>query len=174
MGGGSQDDMIQEADEGMALNVQDIDAYWLRFLRSSDPRIGSLYLTVILSPHFIHPLPPSKLHTEATRCMGDTQEDLLLIPSDEEHEVVVWLPPKLEVSSPVNPDYDYDYQEFLAEFLAEETPVNTPPTPPQMVKPDTSFPLIPTTSPWIDPPSPPSPMSSVVTGDSPTGTTTST
>nr|GLL35741.1 DExH-box ATP-dependent RNA helicase DExH12-like [Ipomoea trifida] len=61
MGGGSQDDMIQEADEDMALNVQDIDAYWLRFLRSSDLRIVSLDLAVILSPHFIHPLPPSTL-----------------------------------------------------------------------------------------------------------------
>nr|GMD43550.1 DExH-box ATP-dependent RNA helicase DExH12-like [Ipomoea batatas] len=30
MGGGIDDDVMQEADEGMALNVQDIDAYWLQ------------------------------------------------------------------------------------------------------------------------------------------------
>lgn len=30
MGGGIDDDEMQEADEGMALNVQDIDAYWLQ------------------------------------------------------------------------------------------------------------------------------------------------
>nr|GMC92345.1 hypothetical protein Iba_chr05aCG10170 [Ipomoea batatas] len=70
----------------------------------------------------------------------DTQEDPLFIPSDEEMEVVVRLPPKSEVSSPVNPDYDSNYLDFLAkmEAMAEETPANIPPTPPQAVMPDAS------------------------------------
>nr|GMD50534.1 hypothetical protein Iba_chr11aCG13540 [Ipomoea batatas] len=76
-----------------------------------------------------------------------------------------------EVPSLVNPGYNSDYQEFIAEFLAKEPSVDTPPTPPQMVKSDTSFPLIPTASPWVDPSSPLSQTPSVLSTDSPTTST---
>nr|GMC86738.1 uncharacterized protein LOC109166971 [Ipomoea batatas] len=88
--------------------------------------------------------------------VGDTQEDPLLILSDEEKEVTVQLPPKSETFSPVNPDYDSDYQEFLTEFLADESLTDTPPTPPYMVKSGANSPIVPTTAPGFDPPSPPS------------------
>nr|GMC46740.1 leucine zipper putative tumor suppressor 2-like [Ipomoea batatas] len=88
--------------------------------------------------------------------VGDTQEDPLLILSDEEKEVTVQLPPKSETFSPVNPDYDFDYQEFLTEFLADESLTDTPPTPPYMVKSGANSPIVPTTAPGFDPPSPPS------------------
>nr|GLL27364.1 hypothetical protein Itr_chr05CG14630 [Ipomoea trifida] len=88
-------------------------------------------------------------------------------------EVVVRLPPKSEVSSPVNPDYDSDYLDFLAkmEAMAEETPANIPPTPPQVAMPDASpsstlFPALL----WTDPPYPLTPTPSSVTCDSPTKT----
>nr|GMC52997.1 uncharacterized protein LOC109166971 [Ipomoea batatas] len=88
--------------------------------------------------------------------VGDTQEDPLLILYDEEKEVTVQLPPKSETFSPVNPDYDSDYQEFLTEFLVDESLTDTPPTPPYMVKSGANSPIVPTTVPGFDPPSPPS------------------
>nr|GMC89510.1 hypothetical protein Iba_chr04eCG20090 [Ipomoea batatas] len=202
MGMGDKDKVVREAYDGMALNVQDIDAYWLRFSWSSDLSAEGSDLPVSLLPlitHCLHSVCPnrvtmkrgdlndtpkrrSKRLAEQARLeslrqrkiahrghkIGDTQEDPLFIPLDEEKEVVVLLPPKSKVSSPVNPDYDSDYQEFLAEFLADEPPVIALPTPPPAAKPDASPSQTPApTSPWIDPPSPLNPVPSSVTGDSP-------
>nr|GMD23966.1 uncharacterized protein LOC109166971 [Ipomoea batatas] len=99
--------------------------------------------------------------------VGDTQEDPLLIPSDEEKEVMVPSPPKSESFSPINPDYNSDYQEFLTEFLADERLMDTPPTPPYMVKSGANSPIRPTTAPGVDPPSPPSHTPSMVSADFP-------
>nr|GMD82625.1 DExH-box ATP-dependent RNA helicase DExH12-like [Ipomoea batatas] len=210
MGGGIKDDVMQEADDGMAMNVQDVDAYWLqrkisqaykqqinlqqslkvaedfdlKLSRSSDLSTESLDLAVFLSSiASVQSAPsgqshiPSSSHDEKSHEVGDTQEDPLYIPSDEEKEVVVRLPPKSEVSSPVNPDYDSDYLDFLVEMeaMAEESPANIPPTPPQMARPDASPSptLVPALS-WTDPPSPLTPTPSSVTGDSPARTTPST
>nr|GMD74913.1 DExH-box ATP-dependent RNA helicase DExH12-like [Ipomoea batatas] len=217
MGGGIENDVMQEADDGMALNVQDIDAYWLqrkisqaykqqinlqqslkvaedfdlRLSRSSDLSTESLDLAVFLSSIASVQSTPSESSIRPARLearrqqkidhggheVGDTQEDPLYIPSDEEKEVVVRLPPKSEVSSPVNPDYDSDYLDFLAEMevMAEESSANIPPTPPQMARPDASPSptLVPALS-WIDPPSPLTPTPSSVTGESPARTTPST
>nr|GMD50535.1 DExH-box ATP-dependent RNA helicase DExH12-like [Ipomoea batatas] len=60
MGKGSQDDTIQKADEGIALNVQDIDAYWLRFLHLTE----SLNLAIFLLPYLTHHQPPSRTRSE--------------------------------------------------------------------------------------------------------------
>lgn len=102
--------------------------------------------------------------------VGDTQEDPLFIPSDEEKEVVVLLLPKSEVSSPVNPDYVSDYLDFLVEMeaMVEEPPANTPPKPLQAATPDVSSSQTPVpTLPWTDPPSFLTPMPFSVASDSP-------
>nr|GMD41056.1 uncharacterized protein LOC109174453 [Ipomoea batatas] len=62
--------------------------------------------------------------------------------------------------SPLNPDYDSDYAEFLAEFLADDSLGNTPPASP--ATPDTTFP-----APETDHLSPPSQTPSMVSADSP-------
>nr|GMC82610.1 DExH-box ATP-dependent RNA helicase DExH12 [Ipomoea batatas] len=184
MGMGDKDEVVREAYDGMALNVQDIDAYWLRFSCSSDLSAEGSDLPVTMKRGDLNDTPKrrSKRLAEQARLeslrqrkiahrghkIGDTQEDPLFIPLDEEKEVVVLLPPKSKVSSPVNPNYDSDYQEFLAEFLADEPPVIALPTPPPAAKPDASpSPTPAPTSPWIDPPSPLNPVPSSVTGDSP-------
>nr|GLL39644.1 uncharacterized protein LOC109166971 [Ipomoea trifida] len=71
--------------------------------------------------------------------VGDTHEDPLLIPLDEEKEAVTLSPPKAEVNSPFNPNYDSDYQEFLTEFLADDSLGNTPPTSPLLTTPNKIF-----------------------------------
>nr|GMD47345.1 uncharacterized protein LOC109166971 [Ipomoea batatas] len=100
--------------------------------------------------------------------VGDTNEDPLLIPSDEEKEAVILSPPKAEVDSPFNPNYDSDYQEFLTEFLADDSLGNTSPTSPPAATPDIIFPITPSTALEADPPSPPSQTPSMVSVDSPT------
>nr|GMD70624.1 uncharacterized protein LOC109166971 [Ipomoea batatas] len=70
--------------------------------------------------------------------VGDTSEDPLPIPSDEEKEVTPPPPPEGKIGSPSNPDYDSDYAEFLAEFLADDSLGDTPPASP--MTPDTTFP----------------------------------
>nr|GLL46786.1 uncharacterized protein LOC109166971 [Ipomoea trifida] len=81
--------------------------------------------------------------------VGDTSEDPLPIPSDEEKEVTPPPPPKGKIGSPSNPNYDSDYAEFLAEFLADDSLGDTPPASP--MTPDTTFPAS-----EVDRPSPPS------------------
>nr|GMC61256.1 U5 small nuclear ribonucleoprotein 40 kDa protein isoform X2 [Ipomoea batatas] len=100
--------------------------------------------------------------------VGDTHEDPLLIPSDEKKEAVISSPPKAEVDSPFNPNYDSDYQEFLTEFLADDSLGNTPPSSPLAATPDIIFPITPSAAPEADPPSPPSQTPSMVSADSPT------
>nr|GLL27003.1 uncharacterized protein LOC109166971 [Ipomoea trifida]GLL35238.1 uncharacterized protein LOC109166971 [Ipomoea trifida] len=87
--------------------------------------------------------------------VGDTSEDPLPIPSDEEKEVTPPPPPEGKVGSPSNPDYDSDYAEFLAEFLADDSLGDTPPASP--MTPDTTFPAS-----EVDRPSPPSQTPSMV------------
>nr|GME07503.1 uncharacterized protein LOC109166971 [Ipomoea batatas] len=92
--------------------------------------------------------------------VGDTSEDPLPIPSDEEKEVTPPPPPEGKIGSPSNPDYDSDYAEFLAEFLADDSLGDTPPASP--TTPDTTFPAS-----EVDRLSPPSQTPSMVSADSP-------
>nr|GLL31498.1 uncharacterized protein LOC109166971 [Ipomoea trifida] len=96
--------------------------------------------------------------------VGDTSEDPLPIPSDEEKEVTPPPPPEGKVGSPSNPDYDSDYAEFLAGFLADDSLGDTPPASP--VTPDTTFPAS-----EVDRSSPPSQTPSMVSADSPAAST---
>nr|GLL27395.1 uncharacterized protein LOC109166971 [Ipomoea trifida] len=98
--------------------------------------------------------------------VGDTPEDPLHIPSDEEKEVAPSPPLEAEVGSPLNPDYDSDYVEFLTEFLAEDSLGDTPPA--SQATLDTTFPFAPSSAFEVDPPSPPSHTPSMVSTDSPT------
>nr|GLL46209.1 uncharacterized protein LOC109166971 [Ipomoea trifida] len=98
--------------------------------------------------------------------VGDTPEDPLPIPSDEEKEVTPPPPLEARVGSPLNPDYDSDYVEFLTEFLADDSLGDTPPASP--ATPDTAFPFTPSVAFEVDPPSPPSQTPSMVSTDSPT------
>nr|GMD47248.1 hypothetical protein Iba_chr10eCG11090 [Ipomoea batatas] len=162
---------------GWALNVQDIDAYWP--LLPTDRFIQSVILIYHhLVPHFprFKEPKPRKAWQEMLRQrkiahggheVGDTHEDPLLIPSDEEKEAVILSPPKAEVDSPFNPNYDSDYQEFQ-EFLADDSLGNTPPTSPLAATPGTNFPITSSAAPEVDPPSPPSQTTSMVSADSPT------
>nr|GMC49266.1 uncharacterized protein LOC109166971 [Ipomoea batatas] len=181
-------------ESGWSLNVQDIDAYWLRLPtdRFIHP-VASIYHHLVPHfPWFKEPKPRKKrdavgppsrrslrLAEQAQQKMlrqrkiahgghevGNTHEDPLLIPSDEEKEVAVPPPPETEVGSPFNPNYDSDYLEFLTEFLADDSLRNTPPASP--VTPDTVFPVIPSAAFEVDPPSPPSQTPSMISADSPT------
>nr|GMD08100.1 ubiquitin-conjugating enzyme 28 [Ipomoea batatas] len=96
--------------------------------------------------------------------VGDTSEDPLPIPSDEEKEVTPPPLPEGKIGSPLNPDYDSDYAEFLAEFLADDSLGDTPPASP--ATPDTTFPASET-----DRLSPPSQTPSMVSADSPAAST---
>nr|GLL33545.1 uncharacterized protein LOC109166971 [Ipomoea trifida] len=96
--------------------------------------------------------------------VGDTHEDPLFIPSDEDQEMEVPPPPEAEVGSPLNPKYDSDYVEFLMEFLADDSLGDTPPASP--ATPDTVFPAVPASE--ADLPSPPSQTPSMISADSPT------
>nr|GMD81302.1 hypothetical protein Iba_chr13eCG10290 [Ipomoea batatas] len=97
--------------------------------------------------------------------VGDTSEDPLPIPSDEEKEVTPPPPPEAKIGSPLNPDYDSDYVEFLTEFLADDSLGDTPPASP--ATPDTAFPFAPSVAFEADRPSPPSQTPSMVSTDSP-------
>nr|GLL17145.1 uncharacterized protein LOC109154734 [Ipomoea trifida] len=99
--------------------------------------------------------------------VGDTFEDPLPIPSDEEKEETPPPLPGAKIGSPMNPDYDSDYVEFLTEFLADDSLGDTPPASP--ATPDTTFPSVPSTAFEADRPSPPSQTPSMVSTDSPTG-----
>nr|GMD98909.1 hypothetical protein Iba_chr15dCG7290 [Ipomoea batatas] len=89
-------------------------------------------------------------------------------PNRPEKDAVILSPPKAEVGSPFNPNYDSDYQEFLTEFLADDSLGNTPPTSPLAATPDIIFPITPSAAPEVDPPAPPSQTPSMVSADSPT------
>nr|GMC77893.1 uncharacterized protein LOC109166971 [Ipomoea batatas]GMC78633.1 uncharacterized protein LOC109166971 [Ipomoea batatas] len=97
--------------------------------------------------------------------VGDTPEDPLPIPSDEEKEVTPPPPLEARVGSPLNPDYDSDYVEFLTEFLADDSLGDTPLASP--ATPDTAFPFTPSVAFEADRPSPPSQTPSMVSTDSP-------
>nr|GMC71054.1 hypothetical protein Iba_scaffold61485CG0110 [Ipomoea batatas] len=62
---------------------------------------------------------------------GDTWDDPLLILSNEEGGTMVLVPPKVEVLSPANSDYDSNYLDFLSEMEvgAKDSPPNTLPVP---------------------------------------------
>nr|GMD39455.1 hypothetical protein Iba_chr09fCG13700 [Ipomoea batatas] len=87
--------------------------------------------------------------------VGDTWEDPLSIPSDEEKGAVVLVPPKAEVFSPANSDYDSDYLDFLAEMeaVAENPATNTSPVLLKVEATDLNFFLAPPVPalPWTDP-----------------------
>nr|GLL21397.1 uncharacterized protein LOC109166971 [Ipomoea trifida] len=94
--------------------------------------------------------------------VGDTSEDPLPIPSDEEKEATPPSLPGAKIGSPLNPDYDSDYVEFMTEFLADDSLGDTPPASP--ATPDTAFPSVPSTAFEADRPSPPSQTPSMERG----------
>nr|GMC84736.1 hypothetical protein Iba_chr04cCG14450 [Ipomoea batatas] len=62
---------------------------------------------------------------------GDTWDDPLSVPSNEEGATMVLVPPKEEILSPANSDYDSDYLDFLSEMevCTKDSSPNTLPVP---------------------------------------------